>query len=297
MNWQSPFSLPGHWYKGNLHTHTTQSDGRRSPEEALAWYREQGYDFCALSDHWVLTPGGSDGAGLVSLAAAELNGDGYHLLTLGLSEIPSRRLEHEPQAVIDAVKAQGGLAYIAHPYWTGRPSSEIAALRGLDGIEVYNSVCEVSKGTGHGRVHWDDCLSAGLRLTGLAVDDTHWGLEEAGGGWVMVRAPEPTEAALLAALAAGHFYASAGPAILDLRIGGAEADAPVLEVVCSPCAEILFYTCGPRGRRVAAEPGASVCRASLPLQREQVFVRVECRDAQGRCAWTNPVYLQDVFAC
>ena len=43
------------WYKGNLHTHTTRSDGRKSPEEVADLYREQGYDFLALTDHWVLS--------------------------------------------------------------------------------------------------------------------------------------------------------------------------------------------------------------------------------------------------
>ena len=44
-------TLPGHWYKGNLHTHTTQSDGRLSPQEAVRWYEQNGYDFVALTDH------------------------------------------------------------------------------------------------------------------------------------------------------------------------------------------------------------------------------------------------------
>ena len=41
MSWTSPFSLPGHWYKGNLHTHTTQSDGDATPEQAVAWYGDR----------------------------------------------------------------------------------------------------------------------------------------------------------------------------------------------------------------------------------------------------------------
>ncbi len=44
-------------YKGNLHTHTTCSDGVRSPEEAIAAYREAGYDFLAITDHRLYTPG------------------------------------------------------------------------------------------------------------------------------------------------------------------------------------------------------------------------------------------------
>ena len=40
------------FYKANFHLHTTNSDGRRSPEEAIALYREQGYDVLAITDHW-----------------------------------------------------------------------------------------------------------------------------------------------------------------------------------------------------------------------------------------------------
>lgn len=45
------------WYKGNTHTHTLWSDGNDFPEMVVAWYKEQGYDFLALSDHNVLSRG------------------------------------------------------------------------------------------------------------------------------------------------------------------------------------------------------------------------------------------------
>ena len=39
------------WYKGNLHTHTTESDGDADPEFVVNWFMEHGYDFLVLSDH------------------------------------------------------------------------------------------------------------------------------------------------------------------------------------------------------------------------------------------------------
>ena len=39
------------WVKGNLHCHTTNSDGRVAPQERLDQYVAQGYDFLCLSDH------------------------------------------------------------------------------------------------------------------------------------------------------------------------------------------------------------------------------------------------------
>src|SRR5213075_3272640 len=43
------------WYKGNLHTHTLNSDGDSTPDDVAKWYREHGYRFLVLTDHNFLT--------------------------------------------------------------------------------------------------------------------------------------------------------------------------------------------------------------------------------------------------
>ena len=45
------------FYKGQFHTHTWWSDGRAAPEQAVAYYKEQGYDFLGLTDHNVYADG------------------------------------------------------------------------------------------------------------------------------------------------------------------------------------------------------------------------------------------------
>ena len=45
------------WYKGNLHTHSLWSDGDDFPEMIVDWYKNNDYDFVALSDHNVLAEG------------------------------------------------------------------------------------------------------------------------------------------------------------------------------------------------------------------------------------------------
>ena len=52
---QTPRSAKGRWYKGNLHTHTLNSDGDSTPHEVATWYREHGYQFLVLTDHNHLT--------------------------------------------------------------------------------------------------------------------------------------------------------------------------------------------------------------------------------------------------
>jgi hypothetical protein len=51
------------WYKGNLHTHSFWSDGDNFPELIAEWYKTNGYNFLAFSDHnnqegekWVSIP-------------------------------------------------------------------------------------------------------------------------------------------------------------------------------------------------------------------------------------------------
>ena len=45
------------WYKGNLHTHSLWSDGDDYPEMIADWYKRNGYQFLAISDHNVLQEG------------------------------------------------------------------------------------------------------------------------------------------------------------------------------------------------------------------------------------------------
>jgi len=48
-------NAPLAWYRGNLHTHTINSDGDSPPYDVLAWYKRNGYQFLALTDHNTFT--------------------------------------------------------------------------------------------------------------------------------------------------------------------------------------------------------------------------------------------------
>ena len=45
------------WFKGNLHTHSLWSDGDDYPEMIADWYKRNGWNFLAISDHNVLQEG------------------------------------------------------------------------------------------------------------------------------------------------------------------------------------------------------------------------------------------------
>jgi len=44
-----------HWYRGNTHTHTLNSDGDSTPDVVTRWYREHKYQFLFITDHEYLT--------------------------------------------------------------------------------------------------------------------------------------------------------------------------------------------------------------------------------------------------
>jgi len=98
------------WYKGNLHTHTTLSDGVKSPEETKRVYKYMGYDFIVLSDHWYYGEGvESDPSGLLVLSGAEYNFNGedslkgvFHIVGFGTERDPEVTREDDAQAAIDA---------------------------------------------------------------------------------------------------------------------------------------------------------------------------------------------------
>ena len=115
----NPFSAEGSWVKGNLHTHTTNSDGLLSPSQIAFLYRANGYDFLSITDHNRLT----DVEGLSSrfedfilLPGEEVNIGSLHLVAFNIEE--EIRSNNSPEEIIEEVSKQGGEVIVAHPYWS-----------------------------------------------------------------------------------------------------------------------------------------------------------------------------------
>jgi hypothetical protein len=290
-----PFAAPGVWLRGNLHLHTTASDGLRAPAEAAGWFAAHGYDFVAITDHETVTPR-PDGLPdtFLTLTAAEvaagtnLAGEPYHLPAFGLPDLPpmpQRRLL-TPQQAVDALRQRGAVVAVAHPYWSHHTASDLANLYGILGVEVWNGESELTEGRGHARVHWDDLLLRGRRLGGLGVDDCHWRGADYGLGWTWVKARARTPEAILAALRDGAFYASAGPELHHFERRGEE-----LYIAATPFVSATLFSDGRHGARVLAAD-TPVTEATLPLKGARRFARVEVAAADGSVAWSPPIYLE-----
>jgi len=295
----NPFTLPGRFLKGNLHTHTKRSDGTLSPEETAALFRDRGhYDFLVLTDHRVLAA--TDelcSEGFTVVPGVELHpgknelGHAHHILCVGVAGPAELAKLDSPQGVLTAVSEAGGVCFMAHPRWHGCTFRDLMELEGYAGVEVFNTTCSALNGKGDSTVIWDDLLARGRRTLGVAVDDAHLGRMDYFGGWAMVRTDNTSAAGIVAALKAGAFYSSCGP-----EIRGLEVTKSRLKLECSPVRSIHIASRGPVGASFVDPGGALMDRLECKLGKMDTYVRVQIVDASGMSAWTNPFYLDELDA-
>jgi len=100
----------------------------------------------------------------------------------------------------------------------------------------------------------------------------------------MVRCQALNERGILEALRRGMFYSSTGPAICDVGI-----DGTLVHIRTSPVTSITFVADNGNGERWTAISGNPITEAYYALRGDERFLRVECQDANGNCAWTNPI--------
>ena len=291
------------WFRGNIHTHTTNSDGDSPPEVVVAWYRDAGYDFLALTDHDVLTDpeGLRDTAGpMLLIRGEEVSSGDLHVNGLGIRERVAATFAPEVRATIqgnvDKIRAVGGVPSVNHPNfrWLVRPE-DLAALRDVRLFEIHNAGPEVSNLGGRDgfpsvEATWDTLLTADHRMLGVAVDDAHhfrvWGrpYSNPGRAWMCVKAEKPTELAILLALDAGSCYASTGVHLGDVVATGRE-----LAVDIEQQWELHYRTSfiGVDGRVLDVQDGLS---ARYQLRTGDRYVRARIDDSDGLTAWTQPLF-------
>lgn len=295
-----PFDKPGHFYRGNLHTHSNRSDGALAPETVVTAYREQGYDFIALTDHFLERYGfpivdtrAWRTATFTTLLGAELhgpalaNGQPWHIVAAGLplDFAPAAAGETGP-ALAARAAAAGAFVGIAHPAWYTLTVDDALSLEAAHAVEVYNETCAQDSDRGDSWHLAETVLARGRRLFTYAADDAHCtpARPDQFQAWVQVRAAALDPEALLAALKAGHFYASQGPELHDIAIA-----SNTLRVTCSPAAAVFVSGLGPRS---LAQRGAQLTVCDFPLDRfAGGYCRVTVRDAAGKRAWSNPIWL------
>jgi hypothetical protein len=273
--------------RGNLHAHTTRSDGGQDLAAVVEGYRRIGHDFLMIADHDLLSSEqdyhrvAHEAPTMLLIPGNEVSANGPHLLHVGAD----RRLDPEAdrQRVLDAAAAGRGFVVVNHPnlgrWFDHCPIEQLLRWRGYVGIEIYNAVSSVLSGDAYALDKWDMVLSAGRRIWGFANDDSH-GATQIGLGWNVVYAADRTVSALLEALVAGRFYATTG-----ITIDRVVVDGMSVAVEAAEAERIVAIT--RNGRRVATVDGPRLAVDVLP---QWSYVRFECWGRGERFAWTQPFF-------
>ena len=285
---QKPF------YKGNLHTHTTNSDGRMSPEEVIERYQAAGYDFLALTDHWKISiESPRFYKNMLLLQGIELDynlvNEVIHVVGINVSPDLLTRVDRRQTARrgIREIVCAGGRAILAHPAWSLNTLETMQELTDLTAVEIYNSVSALpwNGDRADSMLLLDIAGAHGLLLNTVASDDSHFYTGEDRTSFTMLQTDELSAEGIGKALDAGTFYASRGPRFRQIEI-----ENGVIHVECDPVQKIVFHSDLPYVRNRCVQ-GENLTEATYEINFDRLerFVRVILIDKQGRRAWANPI--------
>jgi predicted metal-dependent phosphoesterase TrpH len=305
----APFSTPGRFWRGNIHTHSNQSDGVLPSETVVQAYKDAGYDFLQLSEHfiehfkWPINDTRQFRSNnFTTLIGVELHapetsaGELWHIVAAGLplDFAPCGPNETGPQLAKRARDA-GAFVGIAHPAWSQLTLEDGLAIDSAHAVEIYNHGCAIENDRGDGWYLHDQLMNEGKRLSAFATDDAHFKTPDHFGGWVNVKAESLDPDQLLNALKSGHYYSSQGPEINDIKLNGKE-----LEITCSPV-DTITVVCGVS--RTCVKTGKAITSANFNLanldqgwllKKPSPWFRVTIIDHAGKRAWSNPYWWDEL---
>lgn len=286
------------WYKGNMHMHTTVSDGRLAPEDAIELYRQKGYDFVALTDHRIMSYARWDDK-LLLMGGVEfdymLADQCIHIIGIGLNGEPQltpHMCGANAQEAIDAINSLGGIAILAHPAWSLNTLAETMPLKGLAAMEIYNSTSGIpwNAARADSSSFVDITYTHGKYTPLVASDDSHTYTGEHTRSFTYVNAPELTPDSIKDAIRAGRIYASQGPRFKQLEL----TDKTFI-VDCEPTRRAIFYSNLPwAGQRTFQNAdGSPITHIEYPLKRNETYIRVQLDDGEGNYAWSSGLKIEN----
>lgn len=295
-----------HFLRGNVHTHTTISDGGSTPEQTITWYRTHGYQFLALTDHNVLSrpsryPSLQE-PGFVLLSGEEITmtGKGRQVHVNALctkTRIAGGNFGSAAAALstaIGQVRAQGGVAIVNHPNFDwGLSAADVTDARDASLLEIASGHPYVrSAGDATHPSHeklWDIALSSGADFMGVGVDDEHHidvssePPATPGRAWISVFGDKAESAPICNALAQGQLYASTGVELARVAV----TDRAYQVTLAGSSGVVVFV--GMSGRELARSRVGTSGEAVYVLHGDEGYVRARVESDNGKRAWTPAV--------
>lgn len=303
------YSGEAKWYKGNIHCHTSLSDGHTSPENVAKWYYSNGYNFIAITDHnkitsiklsdqikdFILIPGEEL---TIKYKEIRFHSNGINLKkavepVTGIDD----KLELIQRNIDDLIKA-GGTPQINHPHWRWMLETDlIMALKDVNLMEVYNANKDCNNYSAGGvpgmEEVWDALLSKGKVIYGTASDDAHYyegvfkrSSSYPGSGWIMVKSEELNPDSITESIKKGDFYASTGVVLIDVKITEKE-----YEVFVEPH-KYFKHTIAFIGKDGAVLAKVDGDNAKYEYIGDELYVRARVTSTSGQVAITKPYFIK-----
>ncbi|KAA0548368.1 hypothetical protein FZW96_07275 [Bacillus sp. BGMRC 2118] len=227
------------WFKGDFHTHTTESDGKMTPIAGLTQAKEMKLDYFVATDHNIIPTKWIKDDELLVIPGVEITSSKGHFNALGLTKwvdwLPSSpdggmETEEGMNRVISEVKESGAIFSINHPMlkpWAWEFND--TKLRDIDTIEIWNDPTykDNPAATEEALKLWNELWNDGYRIYGIGGSDSHLLPTETypnaeqpsviGDPATYVLAEELSATSLLQAVRQGKTYVSRGP-VLDIEI-------------------------------------------------------------------------------
>lgn len=281
----SPFVLQAQdkWYRGNIHTHTSASDGVNTLEQVVDIYKNLKYDFLVITDHDMVTPCEHlSTSSFLMIQGDELSGN-EHWGALNLkTNFSWANLSR--QDIIDRINAQSAIPILNHPRWAWIyfTVEDVLALNNINHIEIYNTLTDGWRYTPDTAL-WDGILSAGRLMFGVGADDYHEspieGKVYVGRSWIMVRSASLDRDQILSAIRRGDYYISTGANFSNISYAN-----NVISVSVVNGREISFI--GKNGAKLKTVTGET---ATYDVVGNEGYVRVAAFNRAGQQAYSQPV--------
>lgn len=199
--------------------------------------------------------------------------------------------------IIKKANDEGCLVSYNHPVWSLQDYMDYIDIKGLWGIELYNTGC-ARNGYFDSEKPFDDLLRKGERLFPLATDDAHR-MKDCFGGFVMVNADELTYDKVFESLKNGDFYCSTAPELYEISIEGSK-----IKIVTSPVAFVglstdcrQLYSKGAEGAELLTEVSFDLdwyFKLAEQAVNEHRYIRITLVDEFGNKAFSRAYHIDEI---
>ena len=321
------FPQSGQFYKANLHSHCTVSDGKLTPEEMKKAYQEKGYSVIAFTDHWFFVPHNDlTDENFVALNGYEMDvaeirdgsnnrlGKTCHVCFIaGSPDRDCRPQNHDDigngtngvvkdyspefiSTMMEAGRKDGFFVTYNHPAWSQETRDEYCNFHGMHAMEICNWGSYSSGYCDYNEKEYDEMLRAGKRIGCIGADDNHndgpKNTHRFGsfGAFTMIKAEGLDYASIMDALFKGNYYASQGPLIHDVWMEGNQ-----IHITCSQARRVYLNTAHQYADAVWDEDESGITHAAFTVLPEFGYVRLTVEDHRGYHANTRAFFIEEIL--